>query len=65
MATPLDKDNLTAEECEAVSAPVLKCPRCGLVAEGVRCPRCNAVKVEGCGGSCRGCKVGCGGRNRS
>jgi hypothetical protein len=63
MATPIDKDDLTAEE-RAQLAPLLKCPRCGLEAEGVRCPRCNAVKVTGCGGSCRGCKTGCGVRRK-
>ncbi len=63
MGTPIDKGALTPDE-RAQLAPKLECPRCGLVAEGLRCPRCNAVKVAGCGGSCKGCKVGCGVRRK-
>jgi hypothetical protein len=59
MGTPIDKGFLTDEEREQVCGPKLKCPRCGLEAEGLRCTRCNAVKVSGCEGLCSACKTGC------
>ena len=34
-----------------------ECPRCGLIAEGVRCPRCNALKLKACDGSCASCAL--------
>jgi len=64
VATPIDKDALTAEERAAIEPRPIECPRCGLVAEGLRCPRCNALKVVGCSGSCKGCIVGCGMRKK-
>jgi len=35
------------------------CPSCGMASAEVRCPRCNALKVEGCSGSCTLCKTSC------
>lgn len=57
MATPLDRNALSAEERDAL-APMLRCPKCGLESRGVRCKRCNAVKIEGCSGVCSACKSG-------
>lgn len=63
MATPIDKEILSAEERQAL-APKLRCPRCGFEAQGVRCPRCDAVKVVGCNGSCGSCRTGCAARKK-
>jgi hypothetical protein len=31
------------------------CPACGFESPEIRCPRCNALKVQGCNGSCGVC----------
>ncbi|MDZ4655245.1 MAG: hypothetical protein U1F44_05170 [Coriobacteriia bacterium] len=51
-----------AEKTGAVRVPAtrIRCPQCGLIAEGIRCPRCNSVKLVACAGSCRSCKTKCG-----
>ncbi|MDP2299432.1 MAG: hypothetical protein Q8M55_01805 [Actinomycetota bacterium] len=49
----------TADPRPRVAPPLLRCPECGYVAEGVRCPRCNALKVSGCTGGCLTCRSKC------
>ena len=38
---------------------IAKCPSCGLESAEIRCPRCNALKVQGCNGSCSSCGSSC------
>jgi hypothetical protein len=35
------------------------CPACGFQSPEIRCPRCNALKVQGCNGSCGVCGSSC------
>jgi hypothetical protein len=35
------------------------CPACGFESPEIRCPRCNALKVQGCNGSCGVCGSSC------
>ena len=35
------------------------CPACGFDSPEMRCPRCNALKVQGCSGSCALCASSC------